>query len=62
MRPSKPRAARKKPLSIIVVLVETGEATPLTAAVKAKLIRGTCDLLEDHADELDPRSNAENDE
>jgi hypothetical protein len=53
MHRSKPRTSRKKPLSIIAVLVATGEATPLTPKLKARLIRGTCDLLEDHADELD---------
>ena len=47
------RAARTKPLSIVVVLVATGEATPMTPALKARIIRGTCDLLEEHADGLD---------
>jgi hypothetical protein len=36
-------------------VVATGEATPLTPAVKAQIIRGTCDLLEEQADEMDPR-------
>ncbi len=62
MRRKNPRAPQNKPLSIIVVLVATGEATPLTAVVKARLIRGTCDLLEDQANELDPRSTAGDDE
>jgi hypothetical protein len=45
---------RKKPMSLVVVVVETGEATPLTQAVKAEIIRRTCDLLEERADEIDP--------
>lgn len=54
MHPKRPRSPRKKPLSIVVVLVATGEAPRLTAPLKAQLIRGTCDLLEEQADQLDP--------
>jgi len=51
------RTRKKKPISLVVVVVATGEATPLTPAVKAQIIRGTCDLLEEQADEMDrPRS------
>lgn len=54
MRSKRPRSPRKKPLSIIAVLVATGEAISLTPLQKAQLIRGTCDLLEEQADQLDP--------
>jgi hypothetical protein len=49
-----PRKHRKKPISLVLIVVETGEATPLTPALKARIIRGTCDLLEEQADEMDP--------
>jgi hypothetical protein len=49
-----PRKRGNKPMSLVVVVVETGEATPLTPAMKARIIRGACDLLEDQADEIDP--------
>ncbi len=53
--PDKPRAKRsKKPISLVLVVVATGEENPLTPAVKARIIRGTCDLLEEQADEMDP--------
>jgi hypothetical protein len=48
------RKPRKEPISVVLVVVKTGEATPLTPAVKARIIRGTCDLLEEQADEMDP--------
>jgi hypothetical protein len=51
-----PRKPRKKPISVVLVVVKTGEATPLTPAVKARILRGTCDLLEEQADEMDPPS------
>jgi hypothetical protein len=49
-----PRSRKKKPISLVLVVIETGEATPLTPAVKARIIRGTCDLLEEEADAMDP--------
>jgi hypothetical protein len=49
-----PRTRKKKPISLVVVLITTGEENPLTPAGKARIIRGTCDLLEEQADELDP--------
>ena len=49
-----PRKRRKKPISLVLVVIETGEENPLTPAVKARIIRGTCDLLEEQADEMDP--------
>ncbi len=48
------RTRQKKPISLVVVVVATGEATPLTPAVKARIIRGACDLLEEEAYEMDP--------
>lgn len=51
----KPRRNRvKKPISLVLVVIATGEENPLTPAVKARIIRGTCDLLEEQADEMDP--------
>lgn len=54
------RARRKKPMSLVVVIVETGEETPLTPPAQARIIRGVCDLLEDRADELDPPKHRNN--
>ena len=53
--PDKPRRKRvKEPISLVLVVVATGEENPLTPAVRAQIIRGTCDLLEEQADEMDP--------
>jgi hypothetical protein len=53
--PDKPRRKRiKKPISLVLVVIATGEENPLTPAVRARIIRGTCDLLEEQADEIDP--------
>jgi hypothetical protein len=49
-----PRTRKKKPISLVVVMINTGEENPLTPAEKARIIRGTCDLLEEQADEMDP--------
>ena len=49
-----PRTRKKKPISLVVVIVTTGEENPLTPAEKARIIRGTCDLLEEQADEMEP--------
>ena len=46
------RAKDEKPLSIVVILVATGEAPQLTPELKKRLIEGTCDLLEEHAESL----------
>jgi hypothetical protein len=46
-------------MSVVLVVIETGEATPLTPALKARIIRGTCDLLEEQADEMDPPPSAD---
>ena len=48
------RKRTKKPISVVVILVATGEENPLTPRGKAQIIRGTCDLLEEQADEMDP--------
>jgi hypothetical protein len=57
MPEKRPRTRKKRPISLVLVVIETGETTPLTPAVKAQIIRGTCDLLEEQADEMDrPRS------
>ncbi|MFY9719282.1 MAG: hypothetical protein WAK16_06500 [Candidatus Cybelea sp.] len=49
-----PRKRSKKAISLVLVVVATGEENPLTARGKAQIIRGTCDLLEEQADEMDP--------
>lgn len=49
-----PRTRRKKPISLILVVIETGEATPITSKVEAEILRGACNLLEDRADAMDP--------
>ncbi|MFY9720339.1 MAG: hypothetical protein WAK16_11935 [Candidatus Cybelea sp.] len=53
-----PRTRKKKPISLVVVVIETGEATPLTPKGEAEILRGTCDLLEDRADAMDPPSTS----
>lgn len=49
-----PRTRRKKPISLVMVVIETGEPTPRTPKVEAEILRGACNLLEDRADEMDP--------
>lgn len=54
-----PRTRTKKPISLVVVVVATGEEHPLTPEGKARIIRGTCDLLEEEADAIDPPSTGD---
>jgi hypothetical protein len=58
MPEKRPRTRKKKPISLVVVVVATGEENPLTPAGKARIIRGTCDLLEEEADAIDPPSTS----
>jgi hypothetical protein len=53
-----PRTRKKKPISLVVVVIATGEEHPLTPEGKARIIRGTCDLLEEEADAIDPPSTS----
>jgi hypothetical protein len=41
-------------MSLVLVVIETGEAMPLTPKAEAEILRGACNLLDERADEIDP--------